>query len=137
MIIFSETEHKDKNVFPCIFHSSSERTGNQEKIEQFLSQHKLLERLHGLEMSSEMSQRFLSKSSKQIVEFSDANYLQSPKSAMTLELLHNILNDKYLNGISIEFRESGVSSNVLQTSSVYDNVALATQFATESQGSKR
>lgn len=88
-------------------------------------------------MSNEMSQSFLSKSSKQIVEFSDANYLQSSKSAMTLELLHNILNDKYINGISIEFGECGVSSNVLQTSCVFDNVALATQFVIESQGLKR
>lgn len=110
-----------------------------EEIERFLSENKFLDRLHGLEISAicnEKSINFLSKSSKQIVEFSDPNYLHSSKAAEALELLQNILDDKYLNGIYIEFGDGAVSSNVSQTS-VFDNVALAAQFATEFQNLKR
>lgn len=94
-----------------------------------LTDSELLERLHELEISAR-SDDLLSKSS-----FTN-HRLCSQKAERTLELVLNILDDKYQNGISVEFEEGGVSTNVSQTS-VGDNVALAARIATEIQGLKR
>lgn len=92
----------------------------------------MIGRLHGLVIG----ENFSDFPSKPTFKFNDPNFLQSSSSAETLELLRNVLEDKYLNGISIEFGENVNSSNDLKTS-VFDNVLLATHFAIEFQGLKR
>lgn len=96
-----------------------------------------LDRLHGLEISSISSEKwhdFLSKlSSKQI----DPNFWKSSKPAITLELLSNVLGGKYQNGICFDFGEDVDPSHDLNTFSVFENVVLSAQFATEFHGLKR
>lgn len=87
-----------------------------------------MQRLHELEIDASFLSN-LNLPSKPILKFSDPNYLQSSRSAIALTLLHNVLADKYLNGIYSEL-EDGIHS-------AFDNIALATQFATEVQGLKR
>ncbi|KAG4065894.1 hypothetical protein HA402_012572 [Bradysia odoriphaga] len=86
----------------------SERNGD---IERFLLEHDLLDSLYQPETG-----------------FKPLPSLDlSCESAPTLELLHNVLEEKYLNGIHMELGEGMVA----------DSIALATRYATEVHGLKR
>lgn len=102
LIFFHKTKTHAK-IF--VFHSLSEKTEYKERIEEFLKKYDFMDRLHGLEIRS-----------------------ISSKSAIASELLKNVLDGKYQNGISFEFREGDP---------FFENVASAAQFATEFHGLKR
>lgn len=110
----------------------------KEKFEQFLLEHKFVERLHELKVSDIGNEKLknLVRSSRKIIKFSDPNFLASSSSALTLELLHNILDGKYVNGICIQFEEKSVDPSDLQTS-IFDHVKLAAQSLIELQDRKR
>lgn len=88
--------------------------------------------MHGLEVDHNVLSNLNLPS---MVKFSDPNNLKSSKSARALTLLHNVIEDEYRNGIYFELRDDGASVSL--KTSIYDNIALAIQSASEFQGLKR
>jgi len=108
-----------------LLYSSPDGEDLKEDTEQFLLQHDLMNYLYEPKKDWKSSMITL----KPEIKFNDPSFLQTSNATLTLELLENVLEGKYLNGIQL-------GSNC-QESSLADSVTLATQYATEIHHRKR